>query len=297
MAENSRIAWCDHTHNLWHGCTKISPGCVNCYAETNSIRFGRNNIWGDGAERYFLSDSYWKQPLRWNRKAEIAGERARVFCGSMCDWLEIHPESKIAVQQAACRHGLFDLIDKTPNLDWLLLSKRLENWGKCVPEQWMFHMPKNVWVGTTVVNDKELRTVYPVLYGIEKVYKPSMVFLSFEPLLERLDLEWWVYQEWCTGFTEPEWDIEPRDTPIWLIAGGESRQRGEARRMPREALLGVIDYGREFDQPVFVKQLGHVLAAEMGIEGKGDDPSKWPVEWRVRQIPIRGDDGEWISVL
>lgn len=68
-----------------------------------------------------FSEAYWKQPLRWNREATAAGERRRVFCSSLADVFEDRPEL------IEPRQRLFRLIQDTPNLDWLLLSKRPEN--------------------------------------------------------------------------------------------------------------------------------------------------------------------------
>lgn len=69
MAENSAIEWTDHTFNPWTGCTKVSPGCANCYAESMSRRFQHLGNWGPGAERKRTSMANWRKPLNWNRKA------------------------------------------------------------------------------------------------------------------------------------------------------------------------------------------------------------------------------------
>jgi protein gp37 len=286
--ENSGVDWCDHTHNIWHGCTKKGPGCVNCYAECTSERYGHPGLWGDDAPRRFLSDSYWHNPLRWNRKAEAAGKPALVFCGSMCDWLEIHPNEEIAEKQDAERQRLFELIDQTPCLIWLLLTKRLENWTKCVPERWLYEgMPPNVWLGATICTQEELDTIYPVVESIERMYHPAMTFLSLEPLLEPLCLEQGIYQVFSGTGGEYCPDIEPHSNPIWLIPGGESRQRGRCRKTKLAWLEYVIEYGFEHQFPVFVKQLGHLLAKELGCTGKGADPAEWPEHLRVQQYPFQ----------
>lgn len=76
MAENSKIEWTHHTWNPWRGCTKVSAGCANCYAETLS---GRNpktlGIWGPQGTRVVASESTWKEPMKWDREAAAAGER------------------------------------------------------------------------------------------------------------------------------------------------------------------------------------------------------------------------------
>src|SRR3979490_3351945 len=116
--KNSLIEWTHHTWNPWSGCTKVSPGCAHCYAETLSKRWGKD-IWGPGKERQRTSAAYWRQPLRWDRESASIGERKRVFCASMADVFD----SEVPRQW---RSDLFDLIRKTQHLDWLLLTKRPE---------------------------------------------------------------------------------------------------------------------------------------------------------------------------
>lgn len=144
MAENSKIEWTNHTFNPWRGCQKVSPGCQHCYAETLSKRnpavLGE---WGPNGKRVIASEAHWRLPLKWNKAAKLAGERHRVFCASLADVFEDRPEL------VAPRVRLFHLISETPNLDWLLLTKRPENirrfWGD--PEtvrSWSESMPPNV---------------------------------------------------------------------------------------------------------------------------------------------------------
>src|SRR5258708_7584279 len=117
MGKNSHIEWTHHTFNPWWGCTKVSPACDNCYAEAWAKRVG-NDVWGSKAPRRFFSDSHWKEPLKWQAQAAEEEERARVFCASMADVFEARPELD------APRARLWKLIESTPNLDWLLLTKR-----------------------------------------------------------------------------------------------------------------------------------------------------------------------------
>ena len=152
--KDSKIEWCDHTFNPWVGCTKVSPGCTNCYAEARDQRFAGGAHWGKGAPRQRTSAANWKQPLRWdrdNRKAKCScgfltenwtkcvpadkhvaecsecGHvgltiiRPRVFCASLADWLD----DEVPIEWLA---DLLALIHATKNLDWLLLTKRPGNW-------------------------------------------------------------------------------------------------------------------------------------------------------------------------
>jgi protein gp37 len=89
MGKETGISWCSHTHNPWHGCSEVSPGCDNCYARVLNARWGGSN-WGKGAPRKVMSDHYWRQPLLWNAEAEAAGVQRRVFCASMADCMDDH---------------------------------------------------------------------------------------------------------------------------------------------------------------------------------------------------------------
>ena len=193
MAENSKIEWTDHTFNPWWGCTKVSSACDNCYAEAWAKRTG-HRVWGYRAERRFLSEIYWKQPLRWNKEAKKQGRRARVFCASMADVFEWRSDLK------TWREKLWVLIDETPNLDWLILTKRPHLISRLSP--WGQDWPQNVWLGTTVESQEFAEKRIPHL-----VENPAMIrFLSCDPLRSGLDLSIWL----------EEGAID------WVIAGGES---------------------------------------------------------------------------
>ena len=117
--KESKIEWTTHTFNPWIGCTKVSPGCAHCYAETlMDTRYGRAK-WGKGNPRSRTSAGNWKQPKRWDKEAAKLGERHRVFCASLADVFD----GEVANEW---RDALWKLIEATPNLDWLLLTKRPE---------------------------------------------------------------------------------------------------------------------------------------------------------------------------
>lgn len=219
--KDSKIEWCDHTFSAWEGCTKVSPGCANCYAETRNNRYHGGENWGPGAPRKIRSDAYWKEPLKWNAEAanqklvsESFGkshERPRVFCSSLADWLdEEGPLNQLS--------RLLELIHKTPNLDWLLLTKRPQAFQQRVLMAGMEMMgyvdgqrsnepeafstvtediiesvlgwskldtrPPNVWIGTTVEDQQRAEERIPHLLNI-----PAKIrFISCEPLLGPVDL-------------------------------------------------------------------------------------------------------------
>ncbi len=183
MAENSLIEWCHHTFNPWIGCTQISPGCVNCYAKAIDQHWYGAKHWGKEAPRKLMSDKYWLQPLKWDLRANKAGQRHRVFCASMADVFDEHAPTQE-------RDRLFRLIDRTPNLDWLLLTKRLENIRKLWPFGWyddQFKWP-NVWLGVSVEDQANADERIPLLLQIPA----SVRFLSCEPLLGEIDLSRWL---------------------------------------------------------------------------------------------------------
>lgn len=209
MGAESSIEWTDHTFNIVWGCLKVSDGCKNCYAETLAKRYGFD-VWGPAktTERRVMSDTYWRQPVRWNAVAEKAGKRARVFCCSMADVFEDHPTNE---RERNTR--LWPLIEATPWLDWQLLTKRPENIARMVPDAWLAKPRRNVWYGTSAEDQQRLDERLPHLLAV-----PAQVrFLSCEPLLGPLDLK--LFRIGMTG-----WGIS---APLflglhWVIAGGES---------------------------------------------------------------------------
>lgn len=268
MGEDSKIQWTDHTFNPWWGCARVSPGCEHCYAEQLATVRRKLPIWGVNAPRRMMSDAHWRQPLGWNRKAAAAKQRARVFCASMSDVLEDRPEL------VAPRLRLFEVIEKTPWLDWLLLTKRPQNARNLLAE--ITHpidgLPANVWVGTTV-EDAKRRERLDALRSVPA----RLRFVSFEPLLE---------------------DPGPvnLDGIAWAIIGGESGIG--ARPCALEWITRLAAQCHAADLDVFVKQLGaHVVSEERRTDGgewawragladrKGGDPAEWPDDLRLREIP------------
>lgn len=319
MAENSGIQWTDHTFNPWRGCTKVSPGCAHCYAETLSGRNpGTLGVWGPSGTRVVAAESQWKLPLKWNREAEVEArfrtingipvERPRVFCASLADVFEdwqgpmldskkerymvYKPNGGLLTTApyaeepgANCRWltmsdvraRLFRLIDATPNLDWLLLTKRPENIakmplvgqldGECVFPSDRLKTRPNVWLGTSVGHRSRLHCIDTL-----RAIPAAVRFLSVEPLLEELgtlDL---------TGIH-------------WVIVGGES---GSGSRPCNLAWIrNVVQQCRDQHVAVFVKQLGQTATDSIAIgvqqlrlrDKKGGDMAEWPEDLRIREFP------------
>ena len=158
MAENSAIEWTDHSFNPWIGCTRVSPGCVHCYAETLADKRHGWVAWGPKGNRKRTAPANWRKPLTWNRRAEREGVRYRVFCASLADVFDPHP----SIPQE-WRAELWALIQETPSLDWQLLTKRPENVMRMVPALWQVEFPPNVWIGTSVEDQERADERIPEL--------------------------------------------------------------------------------------------------------------------------------------
>jgi protein gp37 len=208
MAENSSIEWTTHTFNPWWGCVKVSPACKYCYAELMAKRYG-HQVWGINADRRTLSDKTWALPKKWNAAAAAAGKRARVFCASMADVFEDRRDLDVH------RQRLWKLIETTPHLDWLLLTKRPEHIASLTP--WGAEWPGNVWIGTTVENQKIAEERLPHLAALPAAVR----FISAEPLLGPLDITPWAH------------DLD------WVITGGESG--GKSRPSSPSWFVGLMD--------------------------------------------------------
>lgn len=269
MAENSSISWTHHTFNPWIGCTKVSPGCQFCYAEIFAGRYLKVG-WGDKEPRHLTADTTWAKPLSWQKKAVKDKTRYRVFCASMADVFEDND------QLIPWRARLWDLIKATPNLDWLLLTKRAENYKKFFPWQWIHpnNFPKNIWLGTTICNQKEYNSNWIELKVFQEMTKASISFVSFEPLLGNIILH--------------------HGAPDWSIIGGESGFLKNARPMDLAWVKSMIAQIQAMDDKqhhIFFKQMGSQLAKKLkmadfkGEAGMQQLPPAY--DWlKLQQIPL-----------
>lgn len=267
---NSKIEWTDHTFNPWEGCQKVGPGCDHCYAETRNARFagGQAVNWGPGAPRRRTSAANWRKPLAWNAAHDeffaTHGRRQRVFCASLADVFD-------NAVDPAWRRDLFDLIELTPNLDWLLLTKRIGNVFRMVADakthDWLLGR-RNVWLGATITSQAEADRDIPKLLAT-----PARVrFLSMEPLLgpvdlARIDIDG--HRELyplagSTGCEDDDGNLTP-DLPAldWIIVGGESGPG--ARPMHPDWARRLRDQCAAAGVPFLFKQHGEWLPA---VEGR-----------------------------
>lgn len=319
MAENSKIAWTTHTFNPWMGCSKVSQGCVHCYAENLMYtRYGKVT-WGPNGTRVRTAPANWSKPFAWDKAAKAAGECHRVFCASLADiceeWSgpihvagksedgkpELHylwhgptksvthgpnylgPDRCVTSGQMLMnpfhkfqplpgyRHAtmddvraeLWEIVEHTPNLDWLILTKRADR-THLVPT-----LP-NIWMGVSI---EDAENDYRWRNHLQHETRFAVRWISAEPLLGRLPIETW------------------ESVPDWIIFGGESDQGQPARQCAIEWIRDGISECRNRGIVPFVKQLGSQPIDEIDGSGiilkdkAGADPSEWPEDLRIRQFP------------
>jgi protein gp37 len=336
MGQKTGIGWTDHTFNAWMGCARVSPACGGakgvggCYAEALVTgRMGyhaesadprrRLTLWGppSTSTRLRTSAANWRNPVAWDAAAKRDGVRRRIFCASLADVFEDHPDLP------AVRADLWPLIERCDGLDWQLLTKRPENIRAMVPPSWLAPggWPAHAWVGTTVEDQKRAAQRIPHLLTV-----PARVrFLSMEPLLEAVDLEaaFSVYDRRGEP-SGPRCNSDGSPAISWVIVGGESGPG--SRAFDVAWARSIVAQCREAGVSAFVKQLGarpidgdlvevlnasglgvayrrppsdpDGLLAEARAKGRvvraaildlddraGADPDEWPDELRVRQFP------------
>ena len=250
MAEDSKIEWTDHTFNPWVGCTKVSPGCDHCYAEGWAKRAG-SVTWG--AERQRTSIANWRKPLQWQKRAAefmaTHGRRQRVFCASLADVFDNQVPTE-------WRDDLWGLIQATPDLDWLLLTKRIGNADKMLAAMFPEGIPDNVWAGATITSQEEADRDIPKLLALPVAVR----FLSMEPLLGRVDLRFHIFSEPTGNFRthagKRQMELrKPADGGLhWVIVGGESGPG--ARPMHPDWARSLRDQCASAGVPFLFKQWG-----------------------------------------
>jgi protein gp37 len=308
MAKQSKIAWCDGTVNFWIGCTKVSAGCKNCYAETFAVRTGRD-VWGPKGGREIGKAAY-RDPIKWNDhpfvecevcswRGEVGGRgdpvrcpgcdhplastghpvRRRVFTNSLSDFFEARPDL------IDPRAKALEILEATPNIDWLVLTKRIHLAAWMTPSIWSKGWPSNIWLGTSVENQATADERVPDLLAI-----PALIrWLSVEPQIGPVTLT-------RIPWTEPEGFLNVGDHQgfyinalhgrgsdagharriEWVIQGGESGARH--RPFDIEWARSLSAECREAGVAYFLKQLG-------GHPDKRHDLEDFPPDLRIREYP------------
>lgn len=249
----TNIDYVDYSFNPWWGCTKVSPGCANCYAEGVATRFNDEPIWGPTAPRRFFGQKYWTQPLAWNRKAQRKDKRFNVLCGSMCDVLEKRGTfNSLSDQIGKARQKLWELILATPRLDWLLLTKRPENFD-LIPVWFKSYWPYNLHLGVSVEDQERADERIPLLLSMSQYVKPAgaKLWVSVEPMLGPVEIT--LHQEVNLYDDLTSEKLLSPTTIDWVILGGESGPN--ARPMHPDWTRSVRDQCQENGVPFFYKQI------------------------------------------
>lgn len=288
MIIQNNIGWCDETINAVIGCDKVSAGCAHCYAEVGTyarvLRHREVNpieTWGPKGQRVPIKSfgptlrrlnklcicdkchtaSPWLKFYDGLGRCACGGElrRIRLFADSNSDWLD----DKWPVETLA---NFLNEIRLAPNVDVQLLTKRAENWHDLLLKAWCLKgisddpfdlwlqnwrvdkiAPNNVWLGVSVENQAMADLRIPQLLKIPAAVR----FLSCEPLLESVDLDFW-YDACEEEFGPYPGNKNPTNELHWVICGGES---GPKRRdVPVEAIVSVHDQCKAAGVPCYVKQ-------------------------------------------
>lgn len=252
MAETSNISWTDASFNAWLGCSHVSPGCDHCYAEVSTPARTMKIIWGPHEKRVRTSQSNWSLPLRWHNAHDKFfqknGRKRRVFCASLSDVFDNQVE-------VSWRDDLWTLIKNTPQLDWLILTKRVGNVRSMLPSDWG-NGYSNVWLGISVVNQDEANRDIPKLLQLPA----KLRWISMEPLLDMVSLS----NTWLVGPNKIE----------WIVVGGESGKY--ARKMEPEWMFAIQDICGQFSVPFFFKQWGGTDRNKGGCLIEGAEAKQWP---------------------
>lgn len=252
MAENSKIEWCDHTVNLWWGCSKVHTGCKNCYAEYFSDTRYKKNLWGEKQPRQRIKSSF-NDLDKYQKQANSENKILKIFCGSMMDIFEdnknlINPTEEFE-NISDLRFKLFQKISKGDydNLVFLFLTKRPENISLHIPVSWINNAPKNVWFGTSISNQETAN-----IYRNELIkYKGNNLFLSIEPQIDNI------------------YSIDLQHIN-WVIQGGES---GHKKRLFEISwAYKMKQFCEHTNTPYFFKQI--------------DKIQEIPNDLLIRQFPI-----------
>jgi protein gp37 len=313
MAAETKIEWCDSTFNPWRICTPVGPGCKNCYAATLAKAFG----WGEykqGVPRHRHSPEKWAEPVKWNAKpfyecgdchhrfpgaqlklvthggsaangcprcgsVRFEQVRRRVFCLSLGDWLD----NEVPIEWLV---DLMEVVRLTPNLDYLMLTKRIGLWRKRIEESvgfcyennrhelgiWLKNWlrgfpPENVWLGATIVDRVELRRDGRKL----KEVPATIRFWSMEPLIEDLG------------------EIPLDLIPDWGIVGGESGNGNDIRHLLVEWVRSIRDQFGAAGKKLLFKQWGEWLRADFVSHALADEV--WVKSGKFRSAQQMRDAG------
>jgi len=286
MGDSTGISWCDRTYNIWIGCTKVSDGCQFCYAERDNKLRQWTDKWGPGGTRHKTKTS--KDLSKWNKEYWVRCEscgwrgkmttypecpacgepalkptRQRVFVNSLSDLFEDHPTV------FPWRNEFWAMSQMYNNLDYLLLTKRPENYGRFAPRDWnRFGWPSNIWLGVSVENQARANERLPFLSNVgAQVVK----WVSVEPMLGPVSL----HEAGAIHIGPPGSSSSWRKID-WVVCGGESG--AGCRKMNIVDARSLLQECDAVGVKFYMKQLG-------GHPDRRERMEEFPKDLRVREYP------------
>lgn len=227
MGNKTNIAWTEKTWNPWHGCQKVSPGCAHCYMYRDKLRYGQNPLLVQRSKTTFTD------PLKWN-------EPALIFT---CSWSDFFISDADDWRDAA-----WEVIRRTPQHIYQILTKRPERILDCLPLDWSENF-KHCWLGISAEKQKYFDLRYPYLANVPN---GNRTFLSLEPLIGPVTLDLAI-----RGFS-------------WIIAGGESGGK-DSRVCDPDWIRSLRDECKAAKVPFFFKQWGNYLPVDGDPEARKPD--------------------------
>lgn len=318
MSGRTGIAWTDCTWNPVRGCSRVSEGCRNCYAEKIAARFC-----GEPESPFYTFAR--QSPARWTGKVELVPDKLeeplhwrkprRVFVNSMSDLFH----EKLSDRDIA---AVFGVMAACPHLTFQVLTKRPENIQRMQPTchgEFGAAFP-NVWLGVSVEDQKTADERIPLLLDTPAAVR----FVSYEPALGEVSFDrgGWLRPSYssCQQGDRPEIAAIAKAVAAkggwvgldWVIVGGESGPK--ARPFDVAWARSVVEQCRAAGVPCFVKQLGANTVVPAGRlrhhewpharfeatdpehpstepwrvrlrDRAGADPAEWPEDLRVREFP------------
>ncbi|MBI3453571.1 MAG: DUF5131 family protein [Rhodospirillales bacterium] len=278
MSDSTDIEWADATWNPVKGCTRVSEGCRNCYAERAAARFSKPGEWGHGYAEWRNGEPRWTGkvslieekldlPLHWQRSR-------RIFVNSTSDLFH----EQLATEEIGRVFATMTLFRRHT---FLILTKRPERMLDFIsrwPPRVIARAPlKNVWLGASVEDRASAGDRRDWLMRVAKLGWTT--FVSYEPALGQVDWRGWRFLD-------------------WIIVGGESGPK--ARRSRVDNIRDALRHGRKTGIPVFVKQMGARVIDRAAAGFGGCAPTEWPAGTRTEEDPhgyLYGGRGDDVRVL
>lgn len=291
MGMGTKIEWAHATWNPWIGCTAISPGCANCYAEAQDQRYHwTQQGWGPGKPRRRTGAGTWANLRKWNHQNVKAGIRQRVFVNSLSDFFDTDVPEQWRTEATA-------VMRECTSFDFLMVTKRLNDlcaaWcAKAMGDGLRFALL------ASVENQEWAEKRVPALLEIPATWHG----VSAEPLLGPVNLSPWLGARFLSdevnagfhGVTgEPMHPGAKMPHRLdWVIVGGESHHRPMLARTFDPAWGYVLaEQSKAAGAAYFFKQRGSAVAGpHVDTHGpvhnsdKGQDRTHWE-PWMVQQFP------------